>query len=105
MANSRIVYRVAGDFEDSIGLVHEGFVTTGWTITARFTKPDDSTYTRTAEVDVVGSDGMPAEYHIPFQSGDMTEGDHEWDLHYAHTTLADFSLPRESRQIMRVRAA
>jgi hypothetical protein len=101
-----MIHRVAGDDGPAITVTHRNVNVTGWTITARFTKPDGSPYTRTATVTETG-DGAdtPAEYYFQFQAGDLTEGDQEFDFHYSDASIDDFSIPDKNTMIMRVRAA
>lgn len=107
MPQSQLIFRVAGDDGPPITVEHAGFDTTGWTITARFTKPSGEQYTLAAVIDVVGDpgNGIPAEYHFDFGAGDITAGDQLFDFFFAHATLADHATPARFKMTMRVRKA
>jgi hypothetical protein len=99
------IYRVEDDEGPPITVEHEGLITTGLTITARFTKPNGVTYTIPAVVNVVG-DGAdtPAEYQFDFSAGDLSpEGNHTFDVAITGASIADYSYPAEGRIIMKVR--
>jgi len=100
MALQPVIYRVAGDIGPAITIEHRGLNASGLTITARFTKPDGTEYTIAAVVD---DNGPPALYHFDFAAGNLTEGDHEFDVHLSGAGIDDFSYPPRSKIVMRVR--
>ena len=99
------IYRVEDDEGPPITVEHEGLITTGLTITARFTKPNGVTYTIPAVVNVVGDGAStPAEYQFDFSAGDLSpEGKHTFDVHLSGASIADFSYPADGRITMVVR--
>lgn len=105
MSCQRLIHRVAGDVGPPILVTHRRTNVAGWTITARFTKPDGGVYTSTATITETG-DGAdtPAEYNFQFVAGNLTAGDHEFDFHYSDAAIDDFSIPGKSKMVMRVRA-
>jgi len=100
MALQPTIYRVAGDDGPAITIEHRGLNATGLTITGRFSRPDGTTYDRVA---TITDTGPPALYSIEFQSGDLTEGDHLFDVHISGAGLDDFAYPPKSKMVMRVR--
>lgn len=104
MSAQRKINRVAGDVGPPIYVTHRRANVTGWTITARFTKPDGEQYERTATITEVGDGAdVPAEYNFAFLAGDLTAGDHQFDFHFSALAIDDFSLPRGAKLIMTVR--
>ncbi len=103
MSAQPVIYRVDGDDGPPISFEHRGLDATGLTIVGRFTKPNGQKYERTAVIDDPGGGSSPALYHIDFQSGDLTEGDHEFDVFISGGAIADFSFPPRSKIIMTVR--
>lgn len=101
MASQPVIYRVDGDIGPAITIEHRGLTATGLTITARFTKPDGTVYERTAVID---DNGPPALYHFDFQTGDLTEGDQQFDVHLSGAGIDDFSYPPRAKFILRVRS-
>lgn len=97
--------RVEGDLGPPLTVSYAGFETTGWTITARITKASGEEYTLPAVIDDIGDigAGVDAEFHFDFTAGNLVRGDQLLDLHFAHATVPDFSLPGEFRLTMRVR--
>jgi hypothetical protein len=101
-----MIHRVAGDLGPAITVEWPGAIITGWTITARFKKPNGAEYTRTAVIDESGDGASTAAaFHFDFQSGDLTEGDQSFDLHFDAPDVDAFSLPFPQSLIMRVRHA
>lgn len=102
----RFIYRVSGDDGPPIYVTHHGVDVTGWTITARFTKPSGEIYTLTATITEPGDGAdVPAEYNFTFAPGNLTAGDHLFDFHYSAAALDDYSVPAKSRLMMTVRDA
>lgn len=105
MSAQRLIHRVDGDLGPPLTITHRRVDVTGWTITARFKKPDGILYTLTATITETGDGAdVPAEYNFQFLAGNLTEGDHEFDLHYSHATIDDFSIPPKKKLVMTVRA-
>jgi hypothetical protein len=103
--SQRLIHRVAGDLGPPITVTHRRINVTGWTITARFKKPNNQLYEIAATITVAGDGAdIPAEYNFQFSAGELTEGDHEFDIHYADASIDDFSVPSKNKMIMRVRA-
>ncbi len=105
MTCSRVIHRAQGDAGPPITVEFEGQVLTGWTVTARFIMATGEEYSIAAVVDEVGDGAnVPAEFHFDLNVAKMAEGDQEFDIHFAHATLLDFSLPLDGKFTMRVRA-
>ncbi len=101
-----LINRVAGDVGPPILVTHRGVNVNGWTITARFTKPTGDQYTSTATITVDGDGAdVAAEYNFEFASGNLTAGQHDWDIHYSAVGIDDYSLPSKTKLRMVVRDA
>jgi hypothetical protein len=106
MSGQRLIHRVAGDLGEPITVTHFGVNVTGWTITARFKKPDNTLYELTATVTAAGDGAdIPAEYNFRFGAGDLTPGDHKFDFHYSDAAIDDYSWPAKNKLTMTVRDA
>jgi hypothetical protein len=104
MSCTKPIYRVDGDVGPPITVEHEEIDVTGWTITARFKKPSGERYTITATITATGDGAdVSAEYNFAFTAGQLTKGNHEFDFHYSHASIADFSIPEKGKLTMVVR--
>lgn len=106
MSSQKLIHRVAGDLGPPISVTHRLIDVTGWTITARFKRLEDgSLYTVTAAITATGDGAdVPAEYNFSFAVGNLTAGEHEFDFHYSHASIDDFSLDPKNKFRMTVRA-
>lgn len=105
MSGQRLIHRVAGDLGPPITVTHRRINVAGWTITARFKKPNNQLYEITATITAAGDGAdIPAEYNFQFLAGNLTEGNHEFDFHYSDASIDDFSIPDKAKMIMGVRA-
>ncbi len=105
MTCAQAIFRVAGDLGPPIEVTHNGVNVNGWTITARFKKETGELYESTATITVDGdpNNDIPAEYNFQFAPGDLTEGDHEWEINYSDASIDDFTLPAQGHLAMTVR--
>lgn len=106
MSSQRLIHRVAGDIGPPLLVTHRGINVGGWTITARFVKPNGDKYELTATITAAGDGAdVPAEYNFQFLTGNLTAGDHEFDFHYSDASIDDFSIPLRNKLTMTVRDA